>query len=126
MPVYKKPLKTRVNAPVPKKFKSMAKKQTLADGLEMFGFNSYVRYFEALGLAAVWTAYAKFCRDEDIMQIGFNNNSGYVYIALENGVTIASQLGQKVEYIVTDYNSGEEYFLKTYRAALNKLKSLNK
>jgi hypothetical protein len=125
MPLHRKSIKTRVNAPVPRKFESMARKQTLAEGLEMVGFNSYVKYFEALGLAAVWAAYAKFCRDEDIMQIGFNNNSGYVYIALENGVTIASQLGQKVEYIVTDYNSGEEYFLKTYRAALSKLKSLN-
>jgi hypothetical protein len=125
MPLHRKLIKTRVNAPVPRKFESMAKKQTLAEGLEMVGFNSFVKYFEALGLAAVWTAYAKFCRDEDIMQIGFNRDSGYVYIALENGVTIASQLGQKVDYIVTDYNSGEEYFLKTYRAALNKLKSLN-
>jgi hypothetical protein len=125
MPLHRKVIKTRVNAPVPRKFESMAKKQTLAEGLEMVGFNSFVKYFEALGLAAVWTAYAKFCRDEDIMQIGFNRDSGFVYIALESGVTIASQLGQKVEYIVTDYNSGEEYFLKTYRAALNKLKSLN-
>jgi len=125
MPLHRKAIKTRVNAPVPRKFESMAKKQTLAEGLEMVGFNSFVKYFEALGLAAVWTAYAKFSRDEDIMQIGFNRDSGFVYIALENGVTIASQLGQKVDFIVTDYNSGEEYFLKTYRAALNKLKSLN-
>jgi hypothetical protein len=126
MPVSRKPLKIRVNAPVPKRFKSIAKKQTLAAGLEMYGFDSWVSYYEALGLASVWTAYAKFSPNEDIMQIGFNNNSGFIYIALENGVTIASQFGKKAQYIVTDYNSGEEHFLETYKAALNKLKSLNK
>ena len=50
----------------------------------------------------------------DIMCCGFNEYSGNVYIALENGVTIASCFGQSVEYIVTD--SGEEKFYDSYPA----------
>ena len=48
------------------------------------------------------------------MCCGFNTSSGYVYIALENGVTIASCFGQSVDYIVTNPNSGEEVFLSRY------------
>jgi len=56
---------------------------------------------------------------EDIMEVGFNTNSGYVYIALENGITIASAFGQEVEYIITNFETGEEHFCETYNAALN-------
>lgn len=125
MPV-KKIRKPRVGAPVPKRFKPVARKLPLAEGLEMTGFYSYVSVLEAIGLSKVWSAYAKFTAGDDIMAIGFNSSSGYVYIALENGVTIASMLGRSVDYIVTDYNTGEEYFYKTYKTAENKLKSINK
>ena len=53
-----------------------------------------------------------------------NMNTGYVYIALENGITIASNFGQKVEYIVFDFEDGEEYILNTYRQAEIKLTQL--
>ena len=46
------------------------------------------------------TAFNQFCKGEEIMQCGFNKQSGYVYIALENGISIASCFGQDVEYIV--------------------------
>ena len=49
---------------------------------------------------------------------GFNTSSGYVYIALENGVTIASCFGQDVDYISIDYDSGEEYFFDDYEQCL--------
>lgn len=64
--------------------------------------------------------------DRDIMYegTGFNKMSGYVYIALENGVTICSRFGQEIEYLVTDYDTGEEYFYETYEEALNKLETL--
>lgn len=64
--------------------------------------------------------------DRDIMYegTGFNKMSGYVYIALENGVTICSRFGQEIEYLVTDYETGEEYFYETYEEALNKLETL--
>lgn len=74
-------------------------------------------YCEAMGLSKVWEAYAKECSREDIMQVGFNANSGYVYIALENGVTIGSCMGQSVEYIVS--GEEEEMFFDSYYEAIN-------
>ena len=63
--------------------------------------------------------YMKYARNEEIMEVGYNSNSGYVYIALENGVTIASAFNQEVEYIITNFETGEEHFCETYNAALN-------
>ena len=76
-------------------------------------------------LELVWKAYNDTRLNEEIFEIGFNLSSGYVYIALENGVSIASCFGQSVDYIVTDYNNGEEFFLDTYDEAYNKLEKLN-
>lgn len=76
-------------------------------------------FCEAMGLSNVFKAYAEECSREDIMEVGFNANSGYVYIALENGITIASCMGQRVEYIVTDFETGEESFFDNYTLALN-------
>lgn len=75
---------------------------------------------EAVGLSKVFMAYANYCPCETIMDggIGFNENSGYVYIALENGVTIASCLGQDVVYIVTNFDTGHEEFLELYHEAI--------
>jgi len=42
---------------------------------------------------------------EEIMECGFNTNSGYIYIALENGICIASSFGQGVDYIITDFET---------------------
>lgn len=76
---------------------------------------------EAKGLAKVWEAYYKNASGEEIMEVGFNENSGYVYIALENGVSIASAFGQSVDYIVTDLEDGEEFFLDSYDEANEKV-----
>jgi len=78
-------------------------------------------YCEAKGLSKVFGAYANNCSSEDIFEVGFNANSGYVYIALENGISICSMLGGNVEYLVTDLDNGEEYFFDTYEEAENKL-----
>lgn len=82
-------------------------------------------YLEAKGLAKVWEAYYKNASGEDIMEVGFNANSGYVYIALEYGVTIASAFGQSVEFLVTDYEDGEEFFFDSYEEAEQKLMEFN-
>ena len=64
--------------------------------------------------------------DRDIMYegTGFNKRSRYVYIALENGITIGSCFGHEVEYLVTDYDTGEEHFYETYEEAETKLETL--
>ena len=81
-------------------------------------------YLEAKGLAKCWEAYSKIASYRDIMEVGFNPNSGYVYIALECGISIASNIGQDIDYIVTDYETGEEYFFDSYEEAQDKLESI--
>ena len=78
-----------------------------------------IPYCEAQGLAKVFQAYADHCTNESIFEIGFNENSGYVYIALDGlNITICSMLGRDVEYLVTNFDNGEETFFDTYEEAL--------
>lgn len=78
-----------------------------------------VPYCEAKGLANCFNAYAEYVPTNfvGIEAIGFNENSGYVYIALENGISICSMLGREVEYLVTNFDNGEEHFFDTYHEA---------
>ena len=69
-------------------------------------------------------AYRELSTNECIFETGFNTNSGYVYIYLENGVSICSCFGQDVDYLVTDMETGEEYFEDTYEEALETLKKI--
>ena len=68
----------------------------------------------------VQQAYRNCAIREEVMCAGMNMNTGYVYIALENGVTIASCFGQGVDFIVTDFEDGEEFFFDTYDEAIEK------
>lgn len=85
--------------------------------------NSSIAAAEAAGFSKVFMAYSKNASREEILEIGFNSNSGYVYIALENNVSICSCFGQQVEYLVTDLTTGEEYFFEDYdeAAAMNSM-----
>jgi hypothetical protein len=92
----------------------------LTNTLTIHGFDSSsMCYLEALGMSKVFEAYASI--GEDMMEggIGFNPNSGYIFIALENGVSICSMLGRDVEFLVTDFYNGEERFFDNYEEALN-------
>jgi hypothetical protein len=93
--------------------------------LTIHGLSTSIAYCEAKGLANIFEAYAEYATGEEIMETGFNQNTGYIYAALENGVQIASAFGRGVEYIVNDFETGEEYFLDSYSEALEKLESLN-
>jgi hypothetical protein len=75
--------------------------------------NSFA-YLESIGKSKVWKAYADNFANEDILEEGFNPNSGYVYIALENGISIASCVGQDVEYIVFDNETENELILDNF------------
>jgi hypothetical protein len=70
----------------------------------------------------VQRAYKEFAQDEDIMEFGFNKMSGYVYIALENGISIASCFGNPVEYIVYQHEQDEEEFFETYKEAYKSIR----
>jgi hypothetical protein len=66
-------------------------------------------YLDAKSKSIVWSAYAEHFACEEIMEEGFNINSGIVYITLEmTGVSICSAFGQEAFYIVFDYVTGEE------------------
>jgi hypothetical protein len=86
---------------------------------------SYLAYCEAKGLGKCFLQYAENCSMEDIMEIGFNPNSGYVYIALENGISICSRLGKDVEFLVTNFDTGEETFFEFYNESIEFFEKLN-
>lgn len=71
-------------------------------------------YLDAKSKSIIWNAYANHFGGEEIMEEGFNVNTGYVYLALENGITIASNFGQEVMYFVSDFNTGEELEFDSY------------
>jgi hypothetical protein len=78
-------------------------------------------FCEAMGLSNVFKAYAEECIREEIQEVGFNANSGYVYIALENGISICSCMGQRIEFLVFNFETGEELFFDNYTQAENRL-----
>ena len=62
---------------------------------------------------------------QDIFEIGYNSMSGYTFVALENGIEIVSQ-GKEVEFLIRNFDDGEEYFFATYKWAEEKLAEFNK
>jgi hypothetical protein len=82
--------------------------------------NSFA-YLEAKGKSKIWEAYAKNCSGEEIMEEGFNVNSGYVYLALENGIQIASAFGQEVEFFAYDRYTDEEIYFDSYEKLIEHL-----
>jgi hypothetical protein len=93
------------------------------ENLQLYGFSSSIACLESIGLSIVFMAYADHSAGEPIESIGFNNNSGYVYIALENGVQIASMLGNEPEYIIQDNKTGEELFFNSYNKLMNHIEN---
>ena len=89
--------------------------------MENFNFIKELGTSDFESLMIVQQAYREECFGEDIMETGFNTNSGYVYIALENGVTIASCFGRPVDFITNDFETGEEEFFDTYEEAYNNI-----
>ena len=86
--------------------------------MELHNFTNGIAYCEAIGLSKVFKAYSIHCYGEQIESIGFNPNSGYVYISLDYGVSICSCMGQDVEYLVTNFDTGEEHFFDNFSEAL--------
>lgn len=94
--------------------------------LEIHGLDqNNLAYCEAIGLSKLFAHYAEHHTNESIESTGFNCNSGYTYIALECGYTLGSCVGGDVEYIVTNFEDGAEYFLDTKEKAEAKLVEIN-
>ena len=52
---------------------------------------------------------------EDIEMIGYNNYSGNVYVALENGIVLFEFEGRKnTHYMVTNFETGDEIEFSEY------------
>lgn len=87
--------------------------------MEIHNFEEF-RYAESVGLSKCFAALAEAVKTQqyyiDVMDIGFNTESKYVYIAIESGVQIACQSGGDVEYIVFGMDD-EEHFFETYEDA---------
>ena len=71
-------------------------------------------YLESIGKSKIWQAYADNFAGEEIESEGFNPNSGHVYLSLECGVSICSMLGRDVEFLVFNYETGEETIFESY------------
>lgn len=93
--------------------------------MEIYGIENRISYCEAKGLANCFLAYSENFSNEYIFEVGFNSNSGYTYIALENNITICSMLGREIEYLITDFDNGKEYFFNDYKEALDFLEKIN-
>lgn len=96
-----------------KQFKTLKKQNQM----QLHNFTQSIAYCEAKSLSIVMEAYAENCAGDEIMEIGFNPNSGYVYVALENGISICSSFGNGVEYLCTNFETGEETFFDSYSEA---------
>ena len=94
--------------------------------MEILNFDN-MHYCETVGLANCFTAIGKLLGHYliDVEAVGFNDNSGYVYIALDNGISICSMLGRDVEYLATCFDTGEEFFFDNYKDCLDKQHELN-
>jgi anthranilate/para-aminobenzoate synthase component II len=92
----------------------------MENSIQIHGFRyQSMAHCEALGLSKCFEAYANHCPQSEIMSIGFNSNSGYTYIALEfEPISICSMLGREVEYLVTDFENGDEHFFESYEEAV--------
>ena len=89
--------------------------------LKINNVDSTIPYCEAKGLSKVFEAYAEYCSSEEIMEIGFNQYSGYVYIHLEIGICICSMLGQEVDYFTYNDENYDEMIAETYYEAIDNL-----
>jgi hypothetical protein len=69
------------------------------------------------GLAKCMLAFCDNCPMEEIESSGYNPSSGYSYIGLDNGISIGSFAGRDVEFIVYNFETGEETFYKYYKTA---------
>ncbi len=89
--------------------------------MEISNFDNFA-YCETVGLANCFKALSELAGHHyvDVAAVGFNDNSGYVYIALEQDVTICSLLGRDVEYLAHCPATGEEFFFDNYQDALDK------
>ena len=86
--------------------------------------NAYCYQLERTNTGQVYHRPPGYC-DLNIEQTGFKVDTGYVWIALESGITIASN-GGSVKYVATNWLTNKEYFFDDYDKAIEKRAELRK
>jgi hypothetical protein len=98
----------------------------MATSIKIEGLNyDGISFAEAQGLANVFQAYAENCLGEEIDHIAFNDQTGDIYIALENEIDIVSSFGQPVHYMYIDLMNDEVIEFDDYETALEQVEALN-
>ena len=82
----------------------MDKLANFINGLKTLDLQSFSKVVEA---------YLDLYNRPDVEDVGFNTSSGYIYFYLENGITIASCLGQNVIFVV-DHGFNDDLEFETY------------
>ena len=84
-------------------------------------------YIELGNLTKVLQSWKENAESEDIMEIGYNEKTGYVYISFEsNGVQIACRFNEDVKYLATDRDTGDEYWLTSWEDCVDTQGALDK
>tara|TARA_R100000084_G_scaffold24388_1_gene8699 strand:+ start:102 stop:533 length:432 start_codon:yes stop_codon:yes gene_type:complete len=78
--------------------------------------NAYCYQLERNNVGSVYHNSAGYC-DFNIEETGHTKDTGYLWIALESGITIASN-GNKVKYVATNWLTNEEFFFDDYDKAI--------
>jgi len=80
--------------------------------------NAYCYQLERNNIGSVYHKSPGYC-DFNILETGRTKGTGYLWIALESGITIASN-GNKVKYVATNWLTNEEFFFDDYDLAVAK------
>lgn len=99
--------------------------------MDLLGFISKLGSSDLYSFTLCLNAYIDFGFRHCIDDIGFNSSNGAFYIALDNGITITSSFGQRVEFVTMNlddddtnpYDNHEKEF-DTYCQAENYLNSI--
>ena len=99
--------------------------------MDLLNFINKLGSSDVYSFSLCLTAYVDHCFNECIDDLGFNSSDGAFYITLDNGITITSSFGQRVEYVTMNldddnrnpYDDHEKYF-DTYTEAENYLNSI--
>ena len=86
--------------------------------------NAYCYQLERTNTGQVYHKAPGYC-DLNNEETGFNVKTGYVWIALESGITIASN-GGSVKYVATNWLINKEYFFDDYDKALERRAEIRK
>lgn len=86
----------------------------------MENFIQNLKPLELQGFSKCVKSYHKHATMEPIISVGFNDNSGNIYISLENGITIYSSFGDDCQYMIID-DDGDEKSFDDYDETLREL-----